>query len=405
MKVLHNFQDYLPTSQNWAYRLLNKIPNAQLYIHADKYYGINFYNPQWKFLNYDTGGIDNFSKGLDKSKAIDFLCKAIIKVIIGPKLNKWVKDGYADAIKSEGIDIVHSHFGVVAVKYYKLIKSLNIPHVISFYGLDYEMVIFNNPNLLEKYKELFKTASAFICEGEYGAKTLENYGCPKDKIHIIHLGIDFKKNIGSNKKVNKKIKEEKKLNLLQIANFTEKKGHIYTVEAFGKALQINSNMHLTLVGNLKSANEAWINEEIIRLIDKYKLQDNISLVKAIDFTKLYDYIQNFDVFIHPSCYAKNKDCEGGAPVVILDAQSVGIPIISTFHCDIPEEVTHERTGLLAPEKDVDAIAAHIETFYNMDNMEYQKYSKNAIEHVKTNYNIDKSGEQLRIIYDEVFHNQ
>lgn len=39
--------------------------------------------------------------------------------------------------------------------------------------------------------------------------------------------------------------------------------------------------------------------------------------------------------------------EGGAPIALLDAQATGLPVLSTRHCDIPFEVEHERTGLLA----------------------------------------------------------
>ena len=37
------------------------------------------------------------------------------------------------------------------------------------------------------------------------------------------------------------------------------------------------------------------------------------------------------------------DCEGGAPIVLLDAQATGLPIISTKHCDIPDEVSHKKS--------------------------------------------------------------
>ncbi len=58
----------------------------------------------------------------------------------------------------------------------------------------------------------------------------------------------------------------------------------------------------------------------------------------------------------PVATLKDMDCEGGAPVVLLDAQATGMPVISTTHCDIPDEVVHGETGLLSPEKDVGALA-------------------------------------------------
>jgi colanic acid/amylovoran biosynthesis glycosyltransferase len=37
----------------------------------------------------------------------------------------------------------------------------------------------------------------------------------------------------------------------------------------------------------------------------------------------------------------------------------GMPIISSHHCDIPEVIEDGVGGLLAPERDAEALAAHI----------------------------------------------
>lgn len=37
----------------------------------------------------------------------------------------------------------------------------------------------------------------------------------------------------------------------------------------------------------------------------------------------------------PSVTIKNNDKEGGAPVAILEAQATGLPVVSSYHADIP----------------------------------------------------------------------
>jgi colanic acid/amylovoran biosynthesis glycosyltransferase len=95
------------------------------------------------------------------------------------------------------------------------------------------------------------------------------------------------------------------------------------------------------------------------------------------------------------------ECEGGAPVVLLDAQMVGLPVISTFHCDIPEEVIDGVTGLLSNEKDIDSLRDDISRFYRMDDSEYQTFSKNARKHVAENYDSRKNSIALKSVYEEV----
>ena len=47
----------------------------------------------------------------------------------------------------------------------------------------------------------------------------------------------------------------------------------------------------------------------------------------------------------------------GLPVTLMEMAASGMPVISTRHADIPELVEHQRTGLLADERDVDGLVA------------------------------------------------
>ena len=62
-----------------------------------------------------------------------------------------------------------------------------------------------------------------------------------------------------------------------------------------------------------------------------------------------------DVFVLPSRYPPE-----GQPLVLLEAMSAGIPIISTDHSGIPYTVRDGSEGLIVPPGDIDAIAAAIE---------------------------------------------
>ena len=184
---------------------------------------------------------------------------------------------------------------------------------------------------------------------------------------------------------------------LFLVSMNEKEEVIYTIKAFAKVLKTCPNMHLTLVGERADSDYY---DSIVALIAEEKLSDFVDIK---DFVKsdFNAFLSQYDVFIHPSCYSDARDCEGGAPIVLLNAQSQGLPIISTTHCDIPSEVLHGQTGLLSPEKDVDSLAKNIGLFYTMDNVEYQWYSKNTIQHVENEYDIEKSAKVLAKIYKNI----
>jgi colanic acid/amylovoran biosynthesis glycosyltransferase len=46
-------------------------------------------------------------------------------------------------------------------------------------------------------------------------------------------------------------------------------------------------------------------------------------------------------------------------VVLPDAQTTGMPVIATWHCDIPNVIIDGKTGLLVPERDVNSLAEAI----------------------------------------------
>ena len=69
------------------------------------------------------------------------------------------------------------------------------------------------------------------------------------------------------------------------------------------------------------------------------------------------------VFVAPSVTAANGDQEG-IPVSIMEAMAVGLPVLSTQHSGIPELVAHGVSGLLSPERDIDALAAYMTTLIN-----------------------------------------
>ncbi|MCI0436694.1 MAG: glycosyltransferase, partial [Gemmatimonadetes bacterium] len=49
------------------------------------------------------------------------------------------------------------------------------------------------------------------------------------------------------------------------------------------------------------------------------------------------------------------------PIGLLEAAAAGVPTVGTFHAGIPEAVESGRTGILVPERSVDALADALRT--------------------------------------------
>ena len=214
-------------------------------------------------------------------------------------------------------------------------------------------------------------------------------GCPEHKDRVVHLGIEVDK-IPFYRRPKKKFE----LKLVQVARFTDKKGHETAFDAFCKASILCPELTLTFVGK----DPQGIRARLEARAAEQGLDSQVQFIDSIDYALLHGFLQDYHVFIHPSRYGKHRDSEGGAPIVLLDAQATGMPVLATYHCDIPEEVIDGETGLLVEENTVDDLAIAIQRFYEMDETEYQAYGLRAREHVGRHYQAAHCATELKERY-------
>jgi len=387
-KVLHVFGNYLAPSQIWAYHLLKNFTSVEVHIAALHFLKYNFYDTSFHFIPNEFDAINLYKKELNGRQLLQCFQRLIIRSL--PYLLKSYDKKIVDYILQNDIQLLHAHFGPIAWQYRKVAQQARIPLLVSFYGYDYEYYPRLNPAFKKHYQELFQMATLFFCEGSHGREILMEQGCPSEKIQIAPLGIEMD-NIGF------KIRNKKpgQLNLIQVASFAEKKGHIYTLKAFKQALNICPNIKLTLIGNAK---EKEVKREVDNFIRVNNLSDYIKLHEFLPYAEIIEQLYQHHVFIHPSCYTTQLDCEGGAPIVLLDAQASGMPIISTVHCDIPEEVIHQKTGWLVEERDVNALSNAIRYFYQMESHDFEDFSRNARDFVEEKFDVKKNVTVLETSY-------
>ena len=386
MKVAHLFDRYLNSTMSWAYRLIKNTPGVRQVVLSPIVIRNRFFDCSFEFVEDPVQKWFHFpavKREWDVPKMRDIWNALALRTYF-PVYVKSV-------ILRRKIDVLHAHFAHVGVAYMRIARQMQIPLIVSFYGTDYERLPFEQPSYKKWYRQMFEIADFIICEGKNGVLLLAKLGCPAEKIRIVKLGID----IGNIPDFTKK-KTTNSLSLIQAATFTETKGFIYTVQAFLLALEDCPNMTLTLVG------EKWEKKYWLKVQKLIFNSGHGNKIKVLEFVEddFHQFLSQFDVFIHPSCYSKLMECEGGAPIVLLDAQAVGLPVISTFHCDIPEEVIHTETGLLSQEKDIFSLKESIVRFYKMEDYEFQQFSRRARKHVFEHYDSDKNSLVMKMVYDE-----
>lgn len=244
-------------------------------------------------------------------------------------------------------DIIHCQFGNVGGIHGPTLKKAKVRGklITSFYGYDITKKKFDKTF----YRDLFYYGDLFLPICNYFKENLVKLGCNPEKIKIHPLGIDTSRfKISEREKTN-----PQKVSILSVGRLVEKKGHEYTIQAFSKLNKKIDNIELSIVG------EGRNNKKIKNLIKDLNLEKKIHLLGALKREKVIKLYKNSQIFILCSVTSKKGSMEG-TPTVLLEAQVMKLPVVSTLHSGIPEIVVDKKSGFLVPEKAVELISEKLE---------------------------------------------
>ena len=176
-----------------------------------------------------------------------------------------------------------------------------------------------------------------------------------------------------------------------VGRLVEKKGCAYLLRAMRSVQQSFPAARLVVIGDGPERSS------LEREAAEYKL--SCDFLGAQSAEKIRTQLARARVFCVPSTKAQTGDSEG-LGIVFAEAQAVGVPVVSTAHGGIPEVVCHGKTGLLAPEKDSEALAHHIQRFF-ADDIFWENCSKQAIRWIADKFDIRRQTTELELIYKGV----
>jgi colanic acid/amylovoran biosynthesis glycosyltransferase len=292
-------------------------------------------------------------------------------------------------------DILHSHFANYGWINIKLAKYLHIPHIISVYGADISMLPAIKSNWRNRYKNLFHTCRFVLAEGPCMKQQVINLGCDASKVLVHRIGISTDNIPFKPRKWDKK----SPLKILIASSFRPKKGIPLAIDALGM-LSKRFSIEVTVIGDAGKDAES-LNEKT-KILDRIKrngLESVVNLIGYLPYEQIFIISEQCHIFLHPSQTAPNGDNEGGSPVILTEMVAHGIPVVSTFHCDIPEVIHHSETGYLAQEKNAADLAEQIIKWTECPENWLIMLEKGR-KHIETNFNLEKQCNRLLEIYNE-----
>ena len=173
-------------------------------------------------------------------------------------------------------------------------------------------------------------------------KYLLDKGHSASKIRMVANGVPIRENASGLRY------EGKELVLGTVALFRPRKGTEVLLRAIARLRNSGLDVRLHAVGQFETG---AYEESVMQLVERLGLQDAITWT---GFTSdVFAEFSKMHVFVLPSLYGE------GMPMVVLEAMSTGLPVISTTVEGIPEVVREGHEGLLVAPESVKDIAEAI----------------------------------------------
>jgi glycosyltransferase involved in cell wall biosynthesis len=195
--------------------------------------------------------------------------------------------------------------------------------------------------IVAKEVTVFVTGSAFA-----GEKLRDVLKLPPNKYKNIHNGITARGIIQTPKEVLKRLCiDNDRLIMAIVAVIEERKGHVFLLQALKHLMNQGYDSRLPYLVIEGSGSQL---EKLIRYVEDNGLKE---IVKFIGNEKnIFDLLNAADIIVLPSI--TNEDF----PNVILEAMSLGKPVIASRLAGTPEQVVHMETGILVEPGDVKGLA-------------------------------------------------
>lgn len=145
-----------------------------------------------------------------------------------------------------------------------------------------------------------------------------------------------------------KLRENIKPKLLYVRAFHKIYNPTMAVEVFNKLLKNYPNAELCMVGPDKDGTL----KEVTELAQKYNILENIKITGKLPKEEWIKLSENYDIFINTT----NFDNQ---PVSIIEAMSLGFPIVSTDAGGMPYLIDNNKTGIIIEKNDVDSMLENI----------------------------------------------
>ena len=294
-----------------------------------------------------------------------------------PKIRKQVKL----ILEKENVDLIHLCSRAPAWIVFPLGRMLDIPVITSVH------MRFRKTNFLKKYyNSILTKGDSIIAISKHIEKTiLESFPNPtiKNKITVVHRGVDLELFNANNIKPARVIAQSKNLNLkdnipviMMAARPAMWKGYLELIRALSL---VNDTFQCVLIGAENGSQN--FQKTLIDKIIKLKLETKVKLSKSSN--DIQAALMLSDIVVMPSVTPEPFGR------IILEAQALGKIPIAFDHGGASETIIDGKNGFLADPVKVESLAEKISMALSLKPTNREKMSEFSKKSVSKNFSHDK----------------
>jgi len=280
-------------------------------------------------------------------------------------------------------DVIHAHFGPAGVLIGSVAKTNGIPLVVSFHGFD-AFKLPTEPFWKKKYSGLFGRADCITVVSNLMAQHLTEVDAPSDKVTVIRVGKHMEE-------YPYRPPTSPVRNWISVGRLEEKKGFEDCIDAFRHLVGEYPASTLDIIGDGSRY------DALQERIASTGLAENVRLLGRRPHSEVKRKLDSVDAFVLCSREADDGNREG-VPTVLMEAQAIGLPVVSTTHSGIPEVIPGENQTLLAPEGDVGEIANRMSQLARESVDRLQDLSQQGREKIEQDFNLSNEVGKLKKMY-------
>ena len=282
----------------------------------------------------------------------------------------------------KSFDVIHAHYWLSGLVAKHISNEFNIPFVFTAHSLGVFLDGYNKERV--DCEKLIMTSSNYITASSNFEQNLisESYQIDKNKIKKITPGIDrslFAPDLSANRK-----------NIfLSIGRIQQQKGQRVTIDFLNNFRKVENDFVCYFIGGPSGNSGKEYFVELKEQVVELNLETHVKFLENLPQTKIKELLNESKLLIHTSQFETFG-------LVAIEANSMGVPVLSTNSGSFPEIIFNGVNGYLADNL-VDGNVNNYVSDLLRDNKTFKKAMFNCIEK-SVNYDWKITAREIEEIY-------